>query len=123
VKQQFRVRWPPTANHCYVTTKGGRRVLKKDAKQYMEDVAVMVARQALDEDSFPLTGLLIVEATYYPPDNRRRDTDNVRKVLADGLAAGLMVDDSRFLWRDQDRTVDRIQPGVSLVVYPKEEKQ
>jgi len=111
------VRWPPTANHCYVTTRQGRRVLKKEAREYMDYVAALVKA---DAKPLPAEGLVVVEAFYFPPDNRRRDTDNVRKVLADGLAAGLGVDDSRFLWRDVDRVVDRIQPGVSLVVYAKD---
>jgi len=43
---------------------------------------------------------LNVSVTFYPPDNRRRDTDNMlssSKALLDGIAEACGVDDSRWV--------------------------
>jgi Holliday junction resolvase RusA-like endonuclease len=117
----FSVPWPPTQNHCYVTTKFGRRVLTHTAKKYQIGVACLVNGKRNENPLLDLPGWVVVEATYYKPDRRKRDTDNIRKVLADAVADGLGVDDSQFLWRDQDIQVDRESPRVELVIYPKEQ--
>jgi Holliday junction resolvase RusA-like endonuclease len=122
-KLQIVFPWPPTANHCYVTTRQGRRVLTAGAKSYQGEAT---SRTAFAVNCTPAEywvkkpDLFVVEATYYKPDRRRRDTDNVRKVLADAVAAGLGVDDSQFMWRDQDLQVDREDPRVELTIFPKE---
>ena len=36
----------------------------------------------------PLTGKLVVDVEVFPPDNRRRDIDNVQKALLDALEHG-----------------------------------
>lgn len=110
------VPWPPTANHSHITLKTGRRIPSKDTREYWTAVEQLVGEAA----SGPWEGgLLVVQATYYKPDARRRDTDNVRKILADGVARGLGTDDCWFLWQDQDIAIDRKDPRVELVIYPK----
>lgn len=115
---QFDVPWPPTLNHCYVTTRHGRRVLTREAAQYRERVAaqVLALRQAEGYGAYKSNNPLIIEAVYYRPDRRRRDTDNIRKVLADAIAKGLGCDDSLFLWRDITSRIDRERPRVQLCV-------
>jgi crossover junction endodeoxyribonuclease RusA len=47
----------------------------------------------------PLMGLLAVRIDIFPPDERRRDTDNVQKSVLDALQhAGLFWDDSQVVW-------------------------
>ncbi len=89
----------------------------KEAKAYVE-LAYLLTKQALGAPA--PQGKLVVDAWYYWGDKRRHDTDNSRKLLADALAKGLKVDDSVFLWRDQNTTVDREDPRVELEVYPYE---
>jgi Holliday junction resolvase RusA-like endonuclease len=110
------VGWPPTANHAYVTTRFGQRVLTRSAKEYQAYVRLLISNTEADWKG----GLLVVNALYFKPDNRRRDTDNVRKILADAVAAGLGTDDCWFLWRDQDIRVDRERPRVELTIHPKD---
>ncbi len=44
-----------------------------------------------------LKGRLTLTATFHPPDNRRRDLDNLMKLLQDSLQhAGLYDDDSQI---------------------------
>ncbi len=46
----------------------------------------------------PLAGKLAVEVEIYPPDNRRRDVDNIQKALLDALQhGGAYVDDSQIV--------------------------
>ena len=45
-------------------------------------------------------GAIDLHITFYPPDNRSRDTDNLLascKGILDGVADGLVVNDSRFI--------------------------
>jgi crossover junction endodeoxyribonuclease RusA len=49
---------------------------------------------------FPAENDIPVTITFYPPDNRRRDRDNMiasLKATMDGVADGLGVDDKRFV--------------------------
>ena len=70
---------------------GERMVKSKPFRDYLK----MVSKRS--------TGLsfgnnpLAMEILVYPPDNRRRDLDNLRKVLCDSLqAAGFYKDDSQI---------------------------
>ncbi len=46
----------------------------------------------------PLVGRLAVEVEVFPPDNRRRDVDNVIKALLDALQhGGAYLDDSQIV--------------------------
>ena len=47
----------------------------------------------------PLLGPLAVRMEIHPPDQRRRDCDNVQKSLLDALQhAGVFWDDSQIVW-------------------------
>lgn len=81
---------PTTGNH---TTKRSKRGAYTDPAitAYRLDVAV-IARQQGAANWFP--GKLRVVAEIAPPDRRRRDLDNVWKVVADALTrAGVWLDD------------------------------
>jgi Holliday junction resolvase RusA-like endonuclease len=112
------VPWPPTANHCFVTTRTGRRVLTRSALQYRAQAQKLVQHERVQAAFVvPADAFVVVEAWYYKPDRRRRDTDNVRKVLADAVAQALDCDDSQFLWRDMAMRFDRERPRVELLLY------
>ena len=114
------VPWPPSGNHSHVQFKMGTRIMRapsKETKAYWKAVETIVSEASTSRWE---GGLLVVEATYFKPDNRRRDTDNARKTLADGVARGLGTDDTWFLWRDVDIQVDRKDPRVELTMYPRD---
>lgn len=81
---------PTTGNH---TTKRGKYGSYTDPAimRYRWDVAVIARQQGAAKH---LDGRLRVVAEIAPPDLRRRDLDNVWKVVADALThAGIWLDD------------------------------
>jgi crossover junction endodeoxyribonuclease RusA len=72
--------------------------------------AVLAAQQAN-----PLTGPLIVQIEIFPPDNRRRDIDNVQKALLDALQhGGAYYDDSQIVSLSITKR-DMVPQGRTLV--------
>lgn len=98
-------------------TRYGALVPRHETREYMDRVATLVRVERHIHEAQFTNGPIVVEATYYKPDKRRRDTDNSRKVLADAVARGLGVDDAQFLWRDMSVEVDRDNPRVELEIY------
>lgn len=86
--------FPPSINH-YFSYYQGRPVLSKDARAYRH----VVRRIAIAKGIKPLMGPLAVRIEIYPPDDRRRDCDNVQKSVLDALQhAGAFWDDSQVVW-------------------------
>ena len=85
--------YPPSINH-YWRRVGGRTLISREGRRFRERVvAILVGRRAP-----PLVGSLAVEVEVYPPDNRRRDIDNVQKALLDALQhGGAYVDDNQIV--------------------------
>ena len=85
---------PPSANHYWRYV--NRQVLKsKDAKSYIKAVGQiwMVSRQK----AFPKDERLKLEVLAMPKDKRRRDLDNLLKILCDALeSAGVFKNDSQI---------------------------
>ena len=62
-------------------------------------------------------GRITLHLTFYPPDKRRRDDDNVifgAKSYRDGLAMALGIDDNRF--STAARMSDEVRKGGQMVV-------
>lgn len=83
--------WPPTVNTMWRSIGRGRTILGEKGRIYRTEVAARVltsiGRPMLD---CPLS----VAIAAYPPDNRRRDLDNLFKSCLDSLAhAGVYADD------------------------------
>ena len=86
--------YPPTINHYY-SYQRGRPVLTKHAREYRQAVRATVIQTSVQ----PLLGPLAVRIDIFPPDQRRRDCDNVQKALLDALQhAGVFWDDSQIVW-------------------------
>lgn len=84
--------YPPTINHAYMTIKNGKRILKPEFIQFKFVVSMLIANSK-QLRGFPLPPLqLFIEV--YPPDKRKRDLDNIIKVLQDAIFDGLHLDDS-----------------------------
>ncbi len=107
---------PISVNHCYFTAATGRRILTKEAAAYIDAVGWATKAVWLAEGQPDMSGELALEFHYYFPDKRRRDLDNTKKLLCDGISAALGVDDSRFLCRDMERSVDNDNPRVEIKV-------
>jgi crossover junction endodeoxyribonuclease RusA len=93
---------------------GSRTVLSREGRRYRARVCAALAAMAGGR-VVRMNGRLEVRVTVCPPDNRRRDLDNVQKALLDALAkGGAYLDDSQI-----DRlVVERgpVMPGGKVLV-------
>lgn len=82
--------WPPSVNHLY-GQRGNHRFMKAEGKAYYSEVARLCQGLARQE------GRLAMFIDAYPPDNRRRDLDNINKAICDSLQkAGVYDDDCQI---------------------------
>ena len=90
---------------------GSSTVLSREGRRYRASVCAALATRRVVR----VNGRLEVRVTVCPPDNRRRDLDNVQKALLDALAkGGAYRDDSQI-----DRlVVERgpVMPGGKVLV-------
>jgi Holliday junction resolvase RusA-like endonuclease len=93
VMLEFRLPYPPSINH-YWRRVGPRTLISREGRRFRERVLAILATRRVE----PLVGLLAVEVEIYPPDNRRRDIDNIQKALLDALQhGGAYLDDSQIV--------------------------
>jgi len=85
--------WPPSVNR-YWRAVNGRAILSSEGRAYRNRVILEIRAKG----TMPrLTGKVRVDIEACPPDNRRRDLDNILKGSLDGLAyAGVYMDDSQI---------------------------
>ena len=110
----------PSVNAMYFTTKYGKRVRTAKAKEWFSE-AEAITQEAIKAQGWKKTeGVkVVVEVLTMWQDNRRRDTNNLSKSLADMLEhAGVYDDDSHALVRFIDYGVDKDNPRVEMIVRP-----
>ena len=89
----IRLSWPPSVNRCYRTYRG-RYLLSAVGRQYKKDAVVELIVQKAPKG---LTTRLEVNIDAYPPDKRKRDLDNLTKILLDVLEDyGIYVNDEQI---------------------------
>jgi crossover junction endodeoxyribonuclease RusA len=87
----LQVPWPITVNH-YWGQRGKIKYITARGRAYREDIYALVLDAVM---SHPKDEQLFADITYYPPDKRRRDLDNLKKCLLDSLEkAGVYTDDN-----------------------------
>lgn len=88
--------YPPTGNHAVKHTRNGGHYLTREAQAYRTVVRTILLKKRPEP---PYDAPVRVVCEISPPDRRRRDMDNVWKVVADALTlAGVWRDD--FLIQD-----------------------
>ncbi len=103
--------YPPTGNHA-VKHASGRHYLTAEARTYVNQVRSIAICSAADNF---LDADLMVTVEVFPPDHRRRDLDNVWKLLSDALTKA-------NVWKDDYQVVDlrlvrgEVRPGGMVVV-------
>ena len=94
VEHIIRLPWPPA--DLSPNSRAHHMARARAVKKYRTDAGLMaLAKGCRDLGCERLT----VEITFYPPDNRRRDTDNMLasiKAGLDGIADATGVDDSQW---------------------------
>lgn len=107
--------WPPTSNHYWrhQVVKGRARIfLGSKGKAYRQHVALLTR-------PLGLSGSLSVCITAHPPDNRKRDLDNLQKSLLDSITcAGVWQDDSQIMHLSITMGVKRKDGGVTVRISP-----
>jgi Holliday junction resolvase RusA-like endonuclease len=90
---EFELPYPPSINH-YWRRVGFRTLISREGRRFRERVIAILELRRTE----PLTGPLAVDVEIYPPDNRRRDIDNIQKALLDALQhGGAYLDDSQVV--------------------------
>lgn len=85
--------WPPSVNHYYKRTKAGKVFISDKGKKYRLSVLEVIA--SIGNPSFGSANVT-VEVEAFPPDNRKRDLDNIAgKALFDALQHACIYDDDR----------------------------
>lgn len=110
--------WPRVlGNHATKHTRAGGHYKVPEAVAYEALVGQIVASMGMGRltDQKPLGGPLSVSWVLGPPDNRARDVDNVRKVVADALTkAGFWRDDSNKVLVRETFDWTRATPGGAI---------
>jgi len=81
--------YPPSINHYWLTARGGRRYISPEGNTFRQWTLVTCRTQQIP--SFGDSEIRL-DITINPPDRRRRDVDNVLKVLLDALQAARVYD-------------------------------
>lgn len=92
----FVVPYPPSLNKLYAYNKFSRqKYLTSEGKEYKLKV-VSIIRRLIEEQSIEkITSLIDFQVYDFPPDARKRDKDNILKILQDSITlSGLWDDDS-----------------------------
>ncbi len=105
--------WPPTIN-TYYTIARGRKILSKRGRKYKK----LAAQELLAQQPETFKGNVRVHIDAYPPDRRKkRDIDNIQKVLLDVLDEhGVYADDSQVFALSIERKEPRPPGHVCIYV-------
>ena len=100
---KFFLPYPPSINNYYGRAKNGRVYIKQAGVAFRRRLKVCVLLHGFKHT---YTTPIKIDMIVYPPDNRRRDLDNIEKALFDALTkAEVWADDSlirerRSRWGD-----------------------
>ena len=107
--------FPPSVNHIWRRV-GQRTVLSRKGREYRQKVRELLVAYKIR----PLLGRLAIAVEVCPPDERRRDLDNILKALLDALQqGGAYIDDSQidYLRISRGEVVKGGQVKVRLGLY------
>lgn len=106
----FELPYPPSINH-YWRRVGPRTLISREGRRFRASVMALLAARRVR----PLHGKLQVHVEVFPPDNRRRDVDNVVKALLDALEhGGAYADDSQVVKLSIEK-LDPVEGGRAVV--------
>jgi len=115
----FSIPVPPSENHCFFTS-GHRRILTKEAKDFMMEAALKAKVASRNANWKIVNGRKVVLLLYFFfPNRRKKDTHNTLKVLMDSLEGILYEDDYWALPRIMDFDIDKNNPRLEIVAYLK----
>lgn len=102
--------FPPSVNHYYRRV-GPRTLISREGRMYRDRVAVLLMSLGVR----PMHGPIVMQVDVFPPDNRRRDLDNLQKSLWDALQkGGAYHDDSQIVKFAVEKR--EVVPGGKVIV-------
>jgi Holliday junction resolvase RusA-like endonuclease len=121
-KQKLHCKVPiaPSVNHMYVMTKKGGRRLTDKAKEY-NDTAIALILEAMDEQNWQedrTCTWYYVDICTYMPDRKKRDTNNMFKILLDVIQRATDIDDYYINVRQQKTELDPDCPRIEFTLKP-----
>lgn len=100
-----------------MTTKKYGRILTKQARAWKEYAGYIALQQKKEQGwEYSQNEKLIMELCVFWGDNRRRDTHNLHKLIADSFEGILYDDDKYLLMRDMDFDIDKSNPRVEIII-------
>ena len=107
----------PSVNHLYFNCHG-RRAMTSQGKDYKVNLKYLAICERQNQGWTPTVGKKVVmEFRIYWPDKRRRDADNVIKIVQDSFS-GILYDDDKFvLPRIMDWDLGPCYPRVEIKIY------
>jgi len=110
--------YPPSVNTYWRSPNSGklagRTLISKKGREYRQQVEQIIKEQGSPKAQ---PGRLIVTILVFPPDNRRRDLDNLPKAILDSLThANVIEDDSLIDFLSIRRHTRRPGGGVFITV-------
>lgn len=113
---------PPSINHVYRNVAINRRITTADGQKWRQNVQEIAAR-VIAAQGWKMTTeeKLVAEVMIYWPTRRKRDVENVGKLLWDALEGIVYENDRWLLPRYMDFSVDKHNPRVEIKFYRMEE--
>lgn len=107
---------PPSVNHAYKNVSIKRRIKTDEANAYIS-TAGWTAKSWVQKSGWTVpnkTTKVIMRVWIWWPNARRRDSDNIFKILSDSLTGIVYVDDCMVLPRVIDFDVDKLSPRIEI---------
>lgn len=107
----------PSVNHCYLTTRAGRRILTVAGSAFMEQ-ATLITRNAAQHAGWqyqPKAPIALTLRFWFERNNR--DLDNSIKLVQDALAHGLGFNDRAVKELHAYAAVDKRHPRCEVTIH------
>jgi len=113
---------PPTINHVYRNIAINRRITTKEGQRWVKEVQLL-ARECISRQKWIMSReeKLVAEVMIFWPTRRKRDVENVGKLLWDALEGIVYENDHWLLPRYMDFQVDKHNPRVEIRFYRQSE--
>lgn len=120
----LRIDYPPSTNKIWRQAKAsGKAYLSDKAKQYYRDCSASIRHQLDSVKTYCRPVAILIDV--YPPDQRKRDIDNLAKPILDALVKGGVLTDDSYVHELRMRKRRHIKYGrvyVQIMPHPGEDE-